>query len=526
MSESRYLGPAPGGRGPSARSARPGSPDLGLPAGTRPDILLIVMDCVRGSDFSVGSPTLAGMPFCSRLATESARFQRAVAPASWTIPSHASLFTGLYPWEHRLHARGETRLSPALPTLASELGRAGYRTASFSANPFIGDVTGLADGFDSAAWGGWWERYARHLGGTTPPGGRPPPAQPRNRRPPLPASNLRPLLRSVSRSSLRRPLAFQVGNRLLHLVHHREGECPTCVAPWIEPSLRQWMLAQPADAPRFVFVNLMEAHEPYVVADGAEPTRELIRSLTVRQDFGEWLEGEWAPTSSERATLRRLYSRAIRALDHRIEAIVGIFRETRRWDSTVAILTSDHGQGFGEEGMLSHGMSVADSVARIPLWLRTPGASLSGQVSTSWASLTDVAPTCLRLAGAAPSRLPDGPGLLPLLEGGRSDPVWSMSEGVIWKDARARLAPEQFERFDRLLLAGFFRNSKVVYDATHRRISLQPLYGPGAAGDPPPVSEAEMVQGMIAFMDRVGSSFGTPPSSAPPLDKVEAWGYA
>jgi len=248
----------------------------------------------------------------------------------------------------------------------------------------------------------------------------------------------------------------------------------------------------------------------------------------LRQDFGDCWEGEWAPTGSDRATLRRLYAGGIQALDHRIEAIVRVFQDAGRWDSTVTVLTSDHGQGLGEEGMLSHGMSVADSVARIPLWIRAPGATLAGRSTTTWASLTDVAPTCARLAGIGPTTLPAGPGLLPLLDRRRDDPVWSMSEGVIWKDAREHLTPDQLARFDRVLVAGFIGNSKVVYDATRRRVSLQSLFGPEATSEAPAMSEPEMVRGMIAFMDRIGTSLRADSaiSRESPLYNVEAWGYA
>ncbi|MCI4340719.1 MAG: sulfatase-like hydrolase/transferase, partial [Thermoplasmata archaeon] len=139
---------------------------------SRPNVLVIVMDCVRAPEFSVGSETLSGMPYCTGLARESIDFRRAVAPASWTIPSHASLFTGLYPWDHRLHSRGAPQLPAGLPDLAASLSASGYRTASFSSNPFVSDLSGLTRGFETAAWGGWWERYARHLRLDRPPGGR------------------------------------------------------------------------------------------------------------------------------------------------------------------------------------------------------------------------------------------------------------------------------------------------------------------------------------------------------------------
>ena len=127
-----------------------------------------------------------------------------------------------------------------------------------------------------------------------------------------------------------------------------------------------------------------------------------------------------------------------------------------------------------------------------------------------------------------PSAWNASPGLLPLLDAPRRDPVWSMAEGVIWPDARARLRSDRLGQYDRLLLAGFLGDTKVSYDAARRRIVRQTLFGAEVPATAPAVPEGEMARGMIDFMDRIGESIrreleGGMSSS---LATVESWGYA
>src|ERR1700693_5078851 len=113
--------------------------------GRRPDLLVVVMDCVRASDFPGGTSPVPGMPTAEKLVRESIRFPRAISVAPWTIPSHASLFTGLYPWENGVHMLRELRLDPSVPTLAGMLAKAGYSTFSLSSNGFICPDIGLVN---------------------------------------------------------------------------------------------------------------------------------------------------------------------------------------------------------------------------------------------------------------------------------------------------------------------------------------------------------------------------------------------
>ncbi|MFS8813548.1 sulfatase-like hydrolase/transferase, partial [Synechococcus sp. R55.7] len=124
-------------------------------AAERPNILLIVLDTQRADRLSCywseaeRARQLPTSPNLDRLAAESTLFERAIAPAQWTIPSHASLFTGEYPSTHQT-VQADLELSPALPTLAELLQLSGYTTVGFCNNPLVGILkNGLRRGFET-----------------------------------------------------------------------------------------------------------------------------------------------------------------------------------------------------------------------------------------------------------------------------------------------------------------------------------------------------------------------------------------
>jgi arylsulfatase A-like enzyme len=112
-----------------------------------PNLLLVVLDTVRADHLSTYGYARETSPNLSALAASGVRFEQVVSAAPWTVPSHASLMTGLTPAEHGSHHES-WRLAPEIPTLAERLRAAGYRTAAVSANPFVGPVSGLDRGFE------------------------------------------------------------------------------------------------------------------------------------------------------------------------------------------------------------------------------------------------------------------------------------------------------------------------------------------------------------------------------------------
>ena len=104
-----------------------------------PNVLLIVLDTVAADHLSLYGYDRPTSPTLDRLAERGIRFDRAQATSSWTLPSHASLFTGR--WPHELSAGWLTPLDAASPTLAEFLGSRGFATAGFIANYGIAPPT-------------------------------------------------------------------------------------------------------------------------------------------------------------------------------------------------------------------------------------------------------------------------------------------------------------------------------------------------------------------------------------------------
>ena len=131
----------------------------------RPDIVLLVLDTLRADRLQhYGSPYSIA-PAVDALAGESTLFRFAIAPAQWSIPSHASLFTGVYPSVHDT-TQSNSILPEGLPTLAERLRDAGYHTVAFCNNPLVGVVNnGLRRGFDSFLnYAGLWTSRPNQAG--------------------------------------------------------------------------------------------------------------------------------------------------------------------------------------------------------------------------------------------------------------------------------------------------------------------------------------------------------------------------
>ena len=305
-----------------------------------PDIILLILDTVRQSEAPGGADPVPGLPALERVVRESVSFAHAFAPAPWTVPSHVSLLTGLAPWEHGLHARGRTRLGADVPTIASELRPLGYRSVSLSSNPYLGDGYGISDGFDEAYWGGWHEPFLRGL-----------PLKPRSRggaagRASPAGLSARQLTDSLATAVQRHPAGWdgllRVGRRL------PSGDVPEgAVSGWIEPTLEAFLARQSEDRPLFSLVNLMDAHEPYIGVPGV-PTG----FGTPRQDRAAWVRGHWSPDPRELTELRQAYRMTYHVLDRRLARLEALYRSHQRWENAVVIVTSDHGQAFGEHGIL------------------------------------------------------------------------------------------------------------------------------------------------------------------------------
>jgi arylsulfatase A-like enzyme len=336
-----------------------------------PNVILIVLDTVRADHLSLHGYGRNTTPNLARLAEQGARFDRARATAPWTLPSHASLFTGR--WPHELDVERLDRLDETSKTLAEFLGAQGYATAGFVANPLLcGSKSGLARGFDS-----YWD---------------------------YPISTAE-VLRASSLGWLLARIAVRAGGELRWCF---TGDVAGTVildyarkdAAALNGEFLDW-LEENGHRPYFAFLNYFDAHDPYLAPAGfASPVAPGPRS---RSDFA--MLRDWQRLDKDSLTPREIqlagdaYDNCIAALDHEVGKLVDELRFRRQLDRTLLLITSDHGEQFGEHGTFGHGLSLHAQEVNVPLLAIAPGRIPAGRVVREAVSLRDVPATVADFLG-------------------------------------------------------------------------------------------------------------------------------
>jgi arylsulfatase A-like enzyme len=328
------------------------------PAADHPSVLLIILDTVRAASLGLYGYERPTTPQLERFARSGVVFDRAMAPSSWTLPSHASLFTGRYPNE--LTADWAAPLDRSHPTLAEVLSRKGYVTAGFSANGAYANAnTGLERGFAR------FEDF------------------------PVTASE------AVRTSSMLRRVAQRFGaGKVL-----RDGYTGRKSARDIGERFLEWQADQPRDRPFFAFLNYFDAHDPYIAA---RPFDTLFAPVTPFPSL------DWGnPPAPELVTAwTDHYDRAIAYLDHELGALFAELERRGVLDRTIVVVTADHGEHLGEHGFMRHGTTLFVPVLHVPLIVRYPARAPGSARVEEPVTLRDLPATILDLAGIDDSPIP------------------------------------------------------------------------------------------------------------------------
>jgi arylsulfatase A-like enzyme len=355
-------------------------------AGDRRDVLWIVMDTTRADAVLIPGAT----PSLERLAGGGARFENAYAAASWTLPSHASMFTGTYPSRHGLtgltarfvsgeerQGRGphfvQGRLSER--TIADVFRAAGYATVGFSENPWVSPGTGLATGFEQFQES--WD---------------------------LPGRNGTLFERVLKQARI-------------------AGLLPATHTHRTVASVRRWLRKRDPRRPFFAFVNFLEAHAPYAPPSAFAPQGARARSPSpalrrAAEDPLSYVAGEADLDVDELAALRALYQAEVTSLDAEIGELLTFLEASELLANSIVVVTSDHGENFGWQGLASHAFALNEALIRVPLIVHAHGIIPPARSIAHAVSLVDLFPTLLALCGVPfehPDRL-QGLSLVPLLE--------------------------------------------------------------------------------------------------------------
>jgi arylsulfatase A-like enzyme len=393
------------------------------PPSDPPDILIIVLDCVSANELPGGQDPVPDMTYLESARDRFVVYSNATTVAPWTVPSHATLLTGLYPWQHGLYRGGTARNLLRLPRVHDVLRQQGYITGLFSANPFLGSEYGFSQGFHAAIRGSWTGHVLRYL----VPSGEPCPGEVTTETFEQDLSRVQRLqrgLRVLDRVNPHLPQIYAFVDALARAADPAYPLDREISHPWVEQLLSEWLPSVPRARPVFCVVNLIDAHEPYLGL--SEGTRERRFPGPLKRKVGLSTRLSDA-TPQELIRLREEYRSQLKVLDRRIRRITEIFAQHRRKDNLLLIVTSDHGQELENPSRLFHGAGVEDRLIRVPLWLGLPSGEFGGREVTQPASLVDIVPTILaKLEIPAPHALP-GVNLTNLIDDNRTGPVFALS---------------------------------------------------------------------------------------------------
>jgi arylsulfatase A-like enzyme len=341
----------------------------------RPNIVFVVWDTVRADHLSLYGYQRPTTPFLDEWAQGAHVYENCISVGSTTVPSHASMFTGLLPTEHGT-SNEKYVLSDKFETLAELLRAAGYGTYMFSANPFVSqwkENASLTQGFDTVEHP-WSKRYYDRAIRIT-------------------LSKVKPYDRS-------NPLAERIrtGKPLIHWNVKASGELA-------QQGVKSWLEQQDPDRPFFIFLNYMEAHAPLLPSD--EHRLKMMSPDQVRASYNvdrhfmavwSYVFGLEDYTPEEIALTAATYDAAILELDILFQNLIEALDADGRLGNTIVVLLGDHGDHLGEHHMLDHQFSVYEPLMRIPLVIRYPKRFPPGRDSRPVTNL-DLFPTLLELAG-------------------------------------------------------------------------------------------------------------------------------
>jgi arylsulfatase A-like enzyme len=402
-----------------------------------PNIVLVVMDTVRADHLSIYGYERDTTPNIKNLASEATLYPRAISSSDLTLSTHASLFTGMYPRRHGAYMKPPEYpygrpLSKDFDTLAEVLSREGYSTFAVVSNYHaMAPEFGVAQGF---------QYY-----------------------------NCRQTTRFLEQG----PITFFRAEVYLLLkelcprvasdkLYRNAEEINADVFKLLDNSLK-------AQRPFFLFINYMDAHVPYLPPrpfDTLYPGK--INSFTSKDENeieADVMKLKRDITDRARRHFISQYDGAIAYLDLQISKLVERLKLHDLYDKSLIIITSDHGESFGEKNFTCHGNSVYQNQVHVPLVIKYPG-QVQGKTVNQLVNSVDIMPTILDKLGL---KVPDGTQGQSLL--GSASTQDRIVLAVSYPDAGLLQWHPRFHRIQRAL---FFGNLKLIV-STNGEVELYDL---------------------------------------------------
>jgi hypothetical protein len=378
-------------------------------------IYIWMVDTLRADKVHAYNPkTRVATPNYDAFAADATRFEWAQVPGTWSLPSHASLLTGVYPTVHKATAH-EARLSHDVPFIAEDMKKGGFKTGIFSSNGYVSSHWGFDRGWD------------------------------------------------VDRNFIRESLP----NGADYLWKTAKA--------WIVPNLAKREFVYLATVEPHVIYN---PKKEILARYWQKPYIGPIKPALTGVQLGLIKAGKLKVNDVDKAYLEALHDAEITGSDLLFKKFIDDLKSMGIYDKSVVVVVSDHGDQFYEHGSVGHGDTVYQELTHVPLIIRAPGLYPKGRVVHADVEIMDLYATLMDLAGLKPSPEAQGTTLTPLVfdEVGASPRAALTVDGQVargLKVARYRLVhygPQRIELYDEI---GDPREQKNV--AADRPIALRQM---------------------------------------------------
>ena len=340
------------------------------------NVVLVVLDTARAT--SVDTQV---MPALTDLAEAGTAFENAFATAPWTLPSHASLFTGIYPSEHGTHG-GHSSLEGDLRTLPEAFADAGFETIGVSNNTWITEEFGFDRGFDDLRKGWQYVQSDADMGAV------------------VRGEDLREKLAAARNRVFDGNPLVNAANILYSELLQPDGDDGSARATdWVA----DWLAGRDDERPFFLFCNFIEPHVEY------DPPREYAErflpdgadyeaATAIRQDPRAYDCEDYDLSDRDFAMLRGLYRAELTYVDAQLGRLRAALEAADEWKDTLFVVCGDHGEHVGEHGFFGHQYNLYDTLLHVPL-VAHGGPFTGGGRRHDLVQLLDLPATVLETAG-------------------------------------------------------------------------------------------------------------------------------
>jgi arylsulfatase A-like enzyme len=477
----------------------PSPPPVAPGSVTRPDVVLVTVDTLRADRVGAYRSRPSITPEIDRVFREGVTFERVLTSSPWTLPSVASIHTGLPTLSHGAGlplGAGQTfhrsPLAPELTTLAERFAAAGYRTRAVVANGFASEAFGMNQGF---------QEFSSPFNGA---------------------------MRAAIMSDLPLPRLIVALTPKTAWGDYRASGVTDMALEWLKDD---------AEAPLFLWVHYLDPHSPFQVDPDLLDPAALAAMLDQKQPpvlpDGTVVGDVFVATDvvrsgtlwlgpADRHRIEEYYDRAVEYVDRHVGRLFGALRERSQERPVVAAFTADHGEEFWDHGHFEHGHDYYREITRAPLAFWGPQRVPEGRAVKELVGLVDIGPTLLELAGLdapGPTAVGEGRSLVSSWEEGtaaRNPAPPRFSEGNLY-DLPAVLVEDSGWRF--VLRANGVQELYDAADDPHERHNL--------AFDHPERVDLyrELLRPRLDAILRNGNGVGSSEISAEALQALRALGY-